>query len=331
MLSEVMLQQTQVATVIPYFERFLKAFPSLASLANADEAMVLKQWEGLGYYRRARYLHQAAKLIMKNHGGKIPGKSEILRTLPGIGDYSAAAVASIAFGERVVALDGNALRVFSRLFAMKEDVHSKKLKQGILESVSPLLQNANCGDFNQAVMELGASCCKPKRPNCSSCPVGEICQARALRIQEDLPMRKSKKSVPHHDIAVGVLWRKDKILVQRRPADKMLGGLWEFPGGKQIEGESPENAVVREVFEETGFQVQVLGSYGAIKHAYSHFRITLHAFDCRIVSGRLRSHDAEEARFVSLKELDRLAFPSANRKLIEKILFRSGTSDLQEA
>jgi A/G-specific adenine glycosylase len=320
LVSEVMLQQTQVQTVIPYYERWLKAFPTLRALAKAPLNRVLKAWEGLGYYSRARSLHALAKAVSKHHKGQLPSTFEELTALPGIGRYTAGAVLSIAFGKNYAVLDGNVMRVLARYFAIRRDISKPSTHRDLWALAERLLPHSHAGDFNQALMELGATVCTPKNPNCPNCPVQRTCQGRRLNIQNNLPIKKKAARTPHYDIGAGVVRRDGKILISQRPLKGLLGGLWEFPGGKREPGESLKETVKREIREELGIQVEVGKKLVEVDHAYSHFKITLHAHDCVYRSGKVQALGVRAWRWVKPQELKRFAFPAANQPIIEKLL-----------
>ncbi len=316
-VAEVMLVQTQVDTAIPYYIRFLERFPDVRSLATASLDQVLKSWEGLGYYARARNLHKAAAIVVEKHGGRLPADAEALRALPGVGPYIAAAIGSIAFGQSALALDGNIRRVLSRLHDLPDPTPAPLLEHG-----GPLVAERP-GDVNQALMDLGAGVCTPRSPRCSDCPLASLCKARARGTVAERPGRRPAKRRPHYDIAVGVVWRDDEILIAKRMPDGLLGGLWEFPGGKVEPGEAPEAAVVREVAEELDIEVETGDKIAAIDHAYSHFEITLHAFRCRYRTGTPKPLGCQEYAWVRADQLESYAFPAANRRVLESIR-RSG-------
>jgi len=320
-ISEIMCQQTQVATVIPYFERFIKRFPTVQVLAEAELQTILKCWEGLGYYSRARNLHKGAKMVVTSFNGKLPETYEGLQTIPGIGPYCAAAIVSIAFGKAVPVVDGNVLRVMARYWGIESDIRQGKVRDEIFHRLTPCIQGTDPSDFNQGLMELGALLCSPKNPQCQRCPLIESCFAfNQLRVQ-DLPFKSPSKQVPHYHIAVGLIWKGDKVLIAKRKETQMLGGLWEFPGGKQKNNEALEKTVIREIKEETSLAVTIQRSYGAIDHAYTHFKITLHAFDCRYISGRAQSLSSDEVKWIHWEDKDKYPFPTANKKvfrLLEK-------------
>lgn len=318
-VSEIMLQQTQVATATPYYERFIQRFPTIEKLARSRQQTVLKTWEGLGYYARARNLQRAAQQVVREHSGELPGTSSQLHALPGIGDYTAAAIASICFGEPVPAVDGNVLRVFTRLTGNRSDITLASTRTGIREALARIIPDAAPGDFNQAVMELGALVCRPVQPSCTDCPLRRWCIARNESVVGDLPVRAKRPPVPHYQIGVGIIRRYGKILVARRRTNAMLGGLWEFPGGKQEPGESIRQTVRREVKEETGLSVETGVKICAVKHAYSHFRVTIHAYACKICAGRLHPSGSEEVRWVSPPTLESLPFPAANKRILTAI------------
>lgn len=313
-ISEIMLQQTQIATVLPYYERWMKRFPTVEALAAAPLDDVLKVWEGLGYYARARNLHRAAQKWTN------PRTAAAWRELPGVGDYTAAAVASIAFGERVAVCDGNVRRVMARVLRIEEVVTGSGPAGRIQRSLAAAIPARRAGDFNQALMELGQRLCTPRAPRCLECPVSTACGARAAGLQDAIPKKAARKAVPHYEIAVGVCWKGDRVLVARRPAEGLLGGLWEFPGGKRRAQETYEQALVREFREETGLEIQVGLPLITVPHRYSHFSVELHVFRCRWKSGRARALESDEVRWVALEELSRLAFPAANKRIIDKLL-----------
>jgi A/G-specific adenine glycosylase len=318
-ISETLLQQTQVATVIPYYRRFLARFPNVRALAAANLDDVLKAWEGAGYYARARNLHRAAQEIIARFGGRIPATVDELLTLPGIGRYTAGAIASIAFHRDAPVLDGNVTRVLCRYFNLTDDPKSAGGQRELWNLAAELVPRGQASRFNQALMDLGATVCTPRQPNCRACPLRRGCAARRLGIQEKVPAKRKKKSLPHHEIAVGIVWKRGKILIAKRFANDLLGGLWEFPGGHQEQGESLAQCVQREIREELGIAVQVEEEFAVVDHAYSHFAITLHAFRCRWQRGRPRALGCAAHKWVSPRALSRYAFPAANRKIIAKV------------
>ena len=316
-VAEVMLQQTQVATVIPYYERFLARFPMVEALAAASLDEVLKLWEGLGYYARARRLHAAARQVVGEFGGRLPETVDELLSLPGIGPYTAGAIASIAYGQDAPALDGNVRRVLSRVFAVEQDVMRGVGQRRLWQLAESLLPLGRAGDFNQALMDLGATVCTPRAPSCRLCPLTKNCQARHLGRQEAFPTRRPRRPLPHYDVTAGVVWNGDgRFLIAQRPLDRMLGGLWEFPGGKQEPGESLAGCLRRELSEELDIEVAVGAPLTVVKHAYTHFRITLHAFHCQLVIGPPRARDCADWRWITLDDVDRFAFAAADHQII---------------
>ena len=323
-VSEIMLQQTQVATVEAYYARFLDAFPNMQSLAAAPIESVLKAWEGLGYYSRARNLHRAAEQVVDTLGGELPADADSLRKLPGIGRCTAGAIASIAFGLDEPVLDGNVARVLCRIFRIRDDPKSTANQRKLWSLARTLIPPGKASALNQAFMDLGATVCVPRSPDCPVCPVKSVCEARARNEQTELPAKTKRPAIPHHDVAVGVVWKRGRILIDRRRPQGMLGGMWEFPGGKLRPDESLAECVVREVREELGVKVEVRRRLPAVKHAYTHFRVTLHAFECDYVSGRPKALGCAAWKWVKLDELDRYAFPKGSHKVIE--LLRRGVT-----
>jgi A/G-specific adenine glycosylase len=323
-VSEIMLQQTRVATVVPFYERFLHRFPDVHALAGASRDDVLKTWEGMGYYSRARNLHQAAQQVVAQHDGELPSDVPELRKLPGIGRYTSGAIASIAFSLDEPVLDGNVTRVLCRVFRIAQDPKRGDIQRKLWSLARRLIPRGKAGLFNQAMMDLGATVCVPRKPLCLQCPLRDVCSALAHGQQEQLPLKKPRPPLPHQTIVVGVVWRGKRLLIDQRPEEGLLGGLWEFPGGKVEEGETLEDALLREIREELGIRVRVLGPLATVQHAYTHFRITLHAFECRHVSGRARAIECSDWKWVELERLGEFAFPRANGRLIE-LLQRRGT------
>jgi A/G-specific adenine glycosylase len=319
-ISEMMLQQTQVQQVLPYYHRFLARFPDLNCLARAPLEHVLKAWEGMGYYARARNLHKAAHIMVQNYKGTFPEEYESLLKLPGIGPYSAAAIASLAFNQRHAVLDGNVMRVLSRLFTLTMDPRSSSVKKQLQEWLDLAISSRRPGAFNEAMMELGALVCTPKSPLCSKCPLSVLCKARAVGEPENYPPAAKKKPRPHHHIGVGLIWRRGRLLIAQRPAEGLLGGLWEFPGGKQEQGEKLAGTVKREIKEELGIDVVVKDFFMQVEHQYSHFTVSLHVFHCRYVKGEPQTLGCIDWRWIQPEELTAFAFPRANGKIIERLL-----------
>lgn len=314
-----MLQQTQVTTVWPYYERWMALFPSATHLAQAEQDQVLKLWEGLGYYSRARNLHKGAQYIVENHGGELPKSIKALEQVPGIGPYTAAAIASMAFEHVVPLIDGNVLRVMSRVWHIESDIAKTTTRKEITLRLDKVISTTEPGAFNQALMDLGRVICTPRNPQCPNCPLRDACQAYEIGDTEKLPVKARSKPIPHYDIVIGLIRKGEKVLIQKRPAKGLLGGLWEFPGGKIEGGETGEAALVREIQEETSLSVSVAEKIGSIDHAYTHFKITLTAWWCDWKKGRPQTFAATENKWIHMDEVPKYAFPKANLKVIELI------------
>jgi A/G-specific adenine glycosylase len=315
-VSEVMLQQTQVATVIPYYQRFMEAFPTVAALAGANPDAILKLWEGLGYYARARNLHKAAGQVVDRFNGVIPGEKEAFKSLPGVGDYIAAAVLSIAFDLPLAVVDGNVKRVLARLCTMDAPVNHSPSHKRFQAKADRLLDCSAPAQFNQAMMELGALVCTPKNPGCDTCPLRKQCRAVQTGTVSAYPRRNKTKPVPTHHIAVGVVNKGDKLLITQRKPEGLLGGLWEFPGGQVKPKEDAPSACVREIAEATGLEVKVLSHLTRVKHAYTHFKIEMDVYLCRYVSGRVQLNGPVDHHWIKLSEIQKYPFPKANLKFI---------------
>jgi A/G-specific adenine glycosylase len=315
-VSEVMLQQTQVKTVLNYYRRFLKKFPNINRLAAADLEAVLKVWEGMGYYARARNLHRAAKAVVEHHAGRIPHQWDTFRNLPGVGDYIAAAVLSIAFNQAHAVVDGNVKRVLARLHKIQAPVNRTDAHRQFKEAADKLLDSRQPGIFNQAMMELGALICRPRNPLCDACPLVRHCRAYQSRQTADFPQRQKTRATPQHHIAVGVVFKNDRVLITRRQTDGLLGGLWEFPGGKIRDSETAQDACIREIKEEVNLEVRVDRHLATVKHAYTHFKIVMEVFCCRYQSGRVKLKGPDAHRWIRFSEFKNYPFPRANHKFM---------------
>jgi A/G-specific adenine glycosylase len=282
-----MLQQTRVETVIPYFERWMRLFPSPRALAEASEQDVLNAWEGLGYYSRARNLHKAAKIITEKYNGELPRDLDELRQLPGIGRYTLGAIASIAFDMNIPALDGNIKRVYARVFDIDESVDSPKGDKILWELAEKQLPKTQAGDYNQALMDLGATICVPKNPRCLICPLMKICKARQHGTQNERPVKLPKKDVPHHVHAAALIVNEGRVLLAKRPSEGLLGGMWEFPNGR-VTGDPLEGLADA---LKTGYNLRLRKnrrsihkeqSLGVVQHGYSHFSVSVYVYPAEL-------------------------------------------------
>ncbi len=312
-VSEIMLQQTRVETVIPYFERWMRQFPSITALAEAPEQAILSAWEGLGYYSRARNLHKAASVVAAEFGGQLPQEISLLRKLPGIGRYTAAAIASIAFNQDVATIDGNLRRVFARVFdvALPADMpEGEKMLWDLAEKHVPA---GRAGDYNQALMDLGAAICLPRNPLCLLCPLSEMCQARALGLQEQRPVLKPKAAVPHKLKLAAVIVRDETVLLIQRPAKGLLGGLWEFPSA-EASADSAE-ALVAVIETEYRLKVSPVAPLTEVRHAYTHFTLTESAWRCDLVE----KTENESFQWIAFAELGNFPMGKVDRQIARVI------------
>jgi A/G-specific adenine glycosylase len=320
-VSEIMLQQTRVEQATPYFQNFISLFPTVFDLAKAEQQEVLKAWEGLGYYSRARNLHSAAKTVVEDYEGKVPDTYKEIIKLKGIGPYTAAAVTSIAFNKPNAVVDGNVIRVLTRYFGINDDVRSTKTKNKVQDYADELIDEKQPASFNQGMMELGSIVCKPSNPNCIECPVQSGCVAFKMAKTDSIPYKSPAKKKPHHTIGVGIIEGNDgRLLIALRPEDAMLGGLWEFPGGKKKDAEDIQETVERELQEELGVEVKAYKELMSLKHTYSHFSITMHAWFCKLISGEPQPKSSQEIRWVQKEELEQYPFPKANKVLTERLM-----------
>ena len=319
-VSEVMLQQTQVKKVVGYYERFIARFPDVQHLAAAPLQDVLKVWEGLGYYARARNLHKAALVIVAELDGQIPIDYATFRKLPGVGDYSAAAVQSIAFNAPYAAVDGNIKRVLARLFLMDapiNDAKSAKLFQG---KADELLERKSAGFFNQAMMELGATVCRPQSPTCLVCPVNAFCEAFHTAQQDEFPKRRETKPTPEHHLAVGVIYRDNQVLITQRQLDGLLGGLWEFPGGQLAESETAEAACVRHIADVVNLSVNNVQYLTRVRHAYTHFKVVVDVFQCDYQAGEVVLNGPRDAKWIEVAALREYPLPRTVHKFLGELI-----------
>ena len=312
-LSEIMLQQTQVKTVVPYYNKWIKKHKNIKSVSKSTEDGVLKLWENLGYYSRARNFHKACQIIIKKNLDVYNISINAFQDLPGVGEYTAAAVYSIVRNQIVPVIDGNVKRVVSRLLRLDKtpEKYHKKIKTYLVNQID----HNKPGDFNQAIMELGALVCVPKRPKCLICPISKYCLGHKKNDAEHYPIRKNRKIIPNYHIVVGIIWKDNKIIITKRKPNQLLGGLWEFPGGKMKKNEFPEECIKREIKEEININIEINNYLGQIKHRYSHFSIILNAYECNYNSGRIKAIECTDVKLIKLDELNKFAFPKANHKI----------------
>jgi A/G-specific adenine glycosylase len=305
-----------VETVIPYYEKWLRLFPTVRALASASEHDVLNAWEGLGYYSRARNFHKAAKLVVEKYNGELPRDLDELRKLPGIGRYTVGALASILFGMDEPALDGNLKRVYARLFDVSEPVDSTEGERILWKLAKDNLPKGRAADFNQALMDLGATICLPKNPRCLICPAMKECQARANGTQNIRPVKKPKKAVPHYIHAAGVIVKSGKVLLAQRPTTGLLGGMWEFPNGRV--DESPAEALAKVLKSEYNLRLRAkrkVQQVGVFQHTYTHFKVTVHAFMGELVA----DPKAENLKWVALKNLSDYPMGKLDRQIADRL------------
>ncbi|MEX2582736.1 MAG: A/G-specific adenine glycosylase [Gemmatimonadota bacterium] len=307
-LSEVMLQQTRVETVKPYFERWLERFPTLETLSEAPRDDVLKAWEGLGYYSRARNFHRAVSEVVERYGGRVPDEADSFRALPGVGRYTAGAVLSIAFGRNEPVVDGNVRRVFARLLDRAEPAEAElwSLAERLVEGDRP-------GDLNQALMELGAIVCTPRSPSCDACPVTVMCAAHAAGTQPERPARRKRAPLPLEEHAVAVVRHGEELLLVRRPDEGRLGGMWEFPGAVMRAGETLEDGAARAAAEWTGMRIAGLRSLGTVEHVFTHVRVSYRAVLAELAAEPLQPRAG--IRWVVRDRLEELALPRAQQRI----------------
>ena len=322
-ISEVMLQQTTVAAVLPYYEKWLRLFPDMPALARSSREKVLKAWEGLGYYQRARNLHEAARIMSRENDGRVPDDYKRLIRLPGFGPYIAAAVLSLAYGLPFPVLDANVRRLMMRL----RGVHGKfgpRTDRKLLEKIRDIFPARGSGEFNQALMELGALVCRPRNPSCLLCPVQPFCLAFKRGQQEVIPT-PVKRDFKKIETVVGIFKEGKRYLIQRRPQNGLLAGLWEFPGGKKEKGETLRAALQRELREELSAELEKERFLLKVRHAYTRFQVTLYAYECEFASRpelNRRRH-----RWVTLRAMKNYPLPSGSAKIVRFLEERESQTD----
>jgi A/G-specific adenine glycosylase len=321
-VSEIMLQQTQVRTVIPYYQKFLKCFPTVRHLARADLSKVLKVWEGLGYYSRARNLHRASQIVLNHFHGAVPDTQKDLLSLPGIGRSTAGAILSFAYNKEAAILDGNAKRVLSRLFAVSDNPVGGKTEGLLWHTSESLIPKGRSNSFNQALMDLGSLLCTPREPQCTRCPLRNLCQGYLSGEPESYPLRTIKKTIPHITAFSAVIQKDEMVLLRQRPPKGLLGGLWEFPNWR-IEGKRRLRLRLRlrlrnYIKKEMGLNVKMKESMGTFQQTYSHFKLTLHVFHCQPLNGK------GKGKWVPIRNLHLLPMSRIHRRIAEEIDMEKG-------
>ena len=316
LVAEILLQRTRIVSGTPYYERFLARFPEVRTLASASEEDVLRAWEGLGFYRRARLLHAAAKAIVRDHGGSVPSDPAVLASLPGIGPYTAGAVASIAFGRPVPAVDGNVSRVLARLFRIEGDLARGRGRAHLGAIASSLVPADRPGAFNQALMELGATVCTPTAPSCDLCPLRDLCVARRAGVQESLPLLPLPRPPRLVAVVFGIVESRGRVLLVKRPPAGLLAGLWSLPGGEVPPSASAPEALAASLEEQTGVRAAVGGPWRPVAHTFSHRRWTGTIYLCQ---PRSAGPAADGARWVPFDHLASLPIVPFHRAALEAL------------
>lgn len=316
-ISEVMLQQTRVETAIPYFLNFMNKFPNIKILAQADEEEILKAWEGLGYYSRARNIYRGAKVIVSDYNGQIPDTMKEIRKIPGIGPYTAGAVLSIAYGKPVAAVDGNVMRVFSRLFYITEDIGEGKTRKEMQKIGEIMVLQHNPSFFNQAIMELGALICTPTSPKCIACPVYKQCTARKEGLQGELPIKKKKTKTKTVELEVALVWDKDRFLISKRPSEGLLAQLWALPAVEREANVKRGKSIALELRDTYDLSVEEEGFLFKKQHIFTHLKWKMMVYEFHATIQSLI--DYPEIQWITLDEVKKYAFPTAFMKVIKSL------------
>lgn len=324
-ISEVMLQQTQMERGVNYFLRWIERFPDVGCVAEAGEQEIMKYWEGLGYYSRARNLHKTARILSQNYGGFIPDDYKILLSLPGIGEYTASAIASIGFNQDYPVKDANVERVYSRLFDIDMPIKAKETVVKVKSIAAQMLPTGRAREFNQALMDFGAQVCTPKNPDCNNCLLQNVCMAYVRETVAQRPIVSKKEKQIIIEMVSGILVCNDLIYIQQRLEKDVWGGLWEFPGGRPEAEEKRADALTREFFEETEIAIEVCSKLTEVVHYYTKYKVILHCYGCRVKnnSDKLPSpvlHAAQQYRWITMAQIDDYAFSAGHRKIINQLL-----------
>ena len=315
-ISEIMLQQSQVNVVIPYYNQWMQKFPTIKHLSASTLDQLLLLWQGLGYYNRVKNIFETTQIISHKHNGEIPNDYQSLIALKGIGDYTASAILAIGFNIKAIPVDGNIHRVISRLHELSATKYQLKIIQ---HHAIQYISNTNPRDSVQGLMDLGREVCKPKKPDCPLCPLNLKCLSHQNNTIHLYPIMKQRKPIPHYDVVVGFIKKKNKFLISKRLKNKFLGGLWELPGGKIKRGESDKQSLEREIKEETNINIVIHSKIGMVNHQYSHFKVRISLYECEYKSGSPQPLASDEIRWITNKQKNQFAFPSATHKLFQLI------------
>lgn len=314
-VAEIMLQQTRVEAALPYYRAFMDRFPTVQALAAASQQEVLRLWEGMGYYARARNLHRAAQIVVEQHGGQLPSDRAQLMALPGVGEYTASALRSFAFGADELALEGNLRRVLARLFEMQLDPRSPSGERELRRLGESILPRGRSSQFNQALMDLGAGICTPRSPRCDQCPLRENCLAYRHGTQQQLPRRAERAELPLRQAAAAIWMQDGKVLLRRQPPEGLLGGLWGFPGDYLESEETPADALQRTLEQQLGARLLDHTPLLPLQHSFTHFHLRLYPFRCQAESGGRRLAENADLRWVPVEQLDRYPMGKLDRHL----------------
>lgn len=320
-VSEIMLQQTRVDTTTRYFKDWMEQFPSISALADATQEEVLSAWEGLGYYSRARNLHKTATVLMADYNGKLPDCYSELIKLPGIGPYTAAAIASIAFGRDSAAVDSNVRRVLARLFDVSMPVGSKDAQALFQKLADENLPAGHAGSYNQAMMDLGATICTPRNPGCINCPLNVCCVAFKKGNQINRPVIPPRSAIPLQVQTAGVIENNGKVLISRRPDNGLLGGMWEFPGSSHCSEKNTTACLRRAINKRLGLKIRIREPFGVYKHAYTHFRVNVHVYLCTLPNQNYADNfNRGDNYWAGSEELVRFPMGRVSRKIADKYI-----------
>ena len=318
-ISELMLQQTKVDQVIPFYNKWMNHFPTLSSLSKASQDEILKLWEGLGYYSRARNIYKSSRIIDEKYNGIFPSNPSEIESLPGIGPYTKAAICSIAFNLNYAVLDGNVMRVLSRIYLYDKDISLSSSKKDLQKIADRILPEGNASNFNESIMELGALICTPKKTDCIRCPIKKSCLAYKESVVLKYPFKAPKKKIPEITVGAAVIIYKNKILISQRRPGQMLEGLWEFPGGKKEDQESIQECIKREIKEELDIDIIIDKHLVTVNHLYSHFKMKMHTYFVKIKKGMPKSMEGQNFEWISLRDIRNRPFSKADLKVIDAL------------